>query len=46
VIATGFGGDARRRARRSFVAPLPAVGGEQPPSPEEPLDVPSFLRDE
>jgi len=49
VIATGFGGDARRRARRSFEAPVPAEGGTpQPPPPplEEPLDVPSFLRDE
>jgi cell division protein FtsZ len=46
VIATGFGGDSRRRARRTFEAPLPLEGGNQPPSPEEPLDVPSFLRDE
>jgi len=47
VIATGFGGDARRRARRSLEAPVPAEGGTpQPPPLEEPLDVPSFLRDE
>src|SRR5690348_11545362 len=47
VIATGFGGSARRRSRRSFEAPLAAgQGGTQQPQADEPLDVPSFLRDE
>ena len=47
VIATGFGGSAHRRSRRSFEAPLPAgPGGTQQPQTDEPLDVPSFLRDE
>jgi cell division protein FtsZ len=53
VIATGFGGDLRRRRRGgSFEAPLPAGTGSTTPSgrpfepSDEPLDVPSFLRDE
>src|SRR3954466_2077581 len=47
VIATGFGGGGRRRARRSFEAPLPTgtPGGTTSYEPsEEALDVPSFLR--
>src|SRR3954451_25176197 len=49
VIATGFVGGGRRRARRSFEAPLPTgtPGGTTSYEPsEEALDVPSFLRDE
>src|SRR4051795_10386064 len=49
VIATGFGGGGRRRARRTFEAPLPTgtPGGTTSYEPsEEALDVPSFLRDE
>jgi cell division protein FtsZ len=56
VIATGFGGNLRRRRRAGFEAPLPAGsgsgsgGGTGSPRPfepsDEPLDVPSFLRDE
>src|SRR5437667_8907954 len=50
VIATGFGGDHRRRRR----AETPSILSEEPISPreerlegtEEVLDVPSFLRDE
>ena len=45
VIATGFGGTARRRRARPEEAPVPAapVGAF---STEETLDVPSFLRDD
>jgi cell division protein FtsZ len=45
VIATGFGGTARRRRTRPEEAPVPAatVGAF---SREETLDVPSFLRDD
>ncbi|MFL5937462.1 MAG: cell division protein FtsZ [Gaiellaceae bacterium] len=50
VIATGFGGDRRRRRR----AETPSILSEQPITPreerfegtEDVLDVPSFLRDE
>jgi cell division protein FtsZ len=50
VIATGFGGDRRRRRR----AETPSILSDQPITPreerfegsEEVLDVPSFLRDE
>jgi cell division protein FtsZ len=50
VIATGFGGNRRRGRRTSAEAPLPAGAGTTTPRPfepsNEPLDVPSFLRDE
>jgi cell division protein FtsZ len=46
VIATGFGGRQPRRRRTSFEAPLPSSGGSFQRSADEPLDVPSFLRDE
>src|SRR4051812_1306225 len=52
VIATGFGGNQRRRRRGSFDAPSsPGPGAGSPAgrpfeSTDEPLDVPSFLRDE
>jgi cell division protein FtsZ len=52
VIATGFGGSRRRGRRAAFEAPLPAGTGAGTPAPQpfepsnEPLDVPSFLRDE
>jgi cell division protein FtsZ len=47
VIATGFGGGGRRRARRSFEAPIPATTSSSSfETSEEALDVPSFLRDE
>jgi cell division protein FtsZ len=50
VIATGFGGSARRRGRRSFEAPVPTGATSSASSvfepSEESLDVPSFLRDE
>ena len=50
VIATGFGGERRRRRR----AETPSILSEEPLAPreekfegsEEILDVPSFLRDE
>src|SRR4051794_26974103 len=47
VIATGFGGNARRRGRRSFEAPIPSppIPGGGFEIPDEALDVPSFLRD-
>ena len=49
VIATGFGGDRRRRRREpALETPAPAVGGqprERRPAAEE-LEIPSFLRDE
>jgi cell division protein FtsZ len=47
VIATGFGGQRRRRRRETAEAPVP--GGSTPGGFEiadEALDVPSFLRDE
>src|ERR671933_687378 len=50
VIATGFGGTARRRRRReeTLEPPIPAgaTGRETFDVPREVLDVPSFLRDE
>jgi len=47
VIATGFGGQRRRRRRElGSEAPIPAVSGSFERAPEEALDVPSFLRDE
>jgi cell division protein FtsZ len=47
VIATGFGGRQPRRRRTSFEGPLPTAGGSSFQRPaDEPLDVPSFLRDE
>jgi cell division protein FtsZ len=49
VIATGFGGGSRRRARRTFETPLPTgtpSGTTSYEPSEEALDVPSFLRDE
>jgi cell division protein FtsZ len=50
VIATGFGGDRRRRRRSE----TPSILSDQPVTPreerfessEDVLDVPSFLRDE
>ena len=47
VIATGFGGQRRRR-RREFgsEAPIPTAPGSFERASEESLDVPSFLRDE
>jgi cell division protein FtsZ len=47
VIATGFGGNPRRRGRRpSAEAPLPSPGRTPFETSDEALDVPSFLRDE
>jgi cell division protein FtsZ len=50
VIATGFGGQARRRKRRetqALEAPIPAAARtERFDVSDEVLDVPSFLRDE
>jgi cell division protein FtsZ len=48
VIATGFGGQRRRRRHASSDAPIPSAplpgGGFE--IPDEALDVPSFLRDD
>jgi cell division protein FtsZ len=48
VIATGFGGQRRRRRREASEAPIPAApipgGGFE--IPDDALDVPSFLRDD
>jgi cell division protein FtsZ len=47
VIATGFGGQRRRRRRETAEAPIPgatAAGGFE--IADEALDVPSFLRDQ
>ncbi len=47
VIATGFGGQRRRRRRELGVeAPIPAAAGSFERPSDESLDVPSFLRDE
>jgi cell division protein FtsZ len=47
VIATGFGGQRRRRRRElGAEAPVPAASGSFDRTPDEALDVPSFLRDE
>ncbi|MGH3104883.1 MAG: cell division protein FtsZ, partial [Gaiellaceae bacterium] len=51
VIATGFGGSARRRRRRAeepgaVDAPIPAVARQSFDVREDTLDVPSFLRDD
>jgi cell division protein FtsZ len=47
VIATGFGGQRRRRRRELGVeAPIPAAAGSFERVSDESLDVPSFLRDE
>ena len=51
VIATGFGGQRRRRrAEMPAVAPLAAGGGERDrerPAPSDvELDIPSFLRED
>jgi hypothetical protein len=56
VIATGFGGQRRRRRRDHFAeapgdAPIPVGPGTAPPPrptfdlSDDALDVPSFLRD-
>ncbi len=48
VIATGFGGQRRRRRREASEAPIPSApipgGGFE--IPDDALDVPSFLRDD
>jgi cell division protein FtsZ len=48
VIATGFGGQARRRRRREggLEAPIPAGSSEAFEVSRDALDVPSFLRDD
>jgi cell division protein FtsZ len=47
VIATGFGGQRRRRRREiGSEAPIPTAPGSFERASEESLDVPSFLRDE
>jgi cell division protein FtsZ len=47
VIATGFGGQRRRRRRElGSEAPVPAAAGGFERTSGEALDVPSFLRDE
>ncbi len=50
VIATGFGGQARRRRRPSreteLEAPLPATSAPEAFDTSQELDVPSFLRDD
>jgi cell division protein FtsZ len=47
VIATGFGGQRRRRRREAgSEAPIPAASGSFERAHDEALDVPSFLRDE
>jgi cell division protein FtsZ len=47
VIATGFGGQRRRRRREvGAEVPIPAASGSFERASDESLDVPSFLRDE
>jgi cell division protein FtsZ len=50
VIATGFGGQARRRRRptreNELEAPLPATSAPEAFDTSQELDVPSFLRDD
>src|SRR5436305_5271030 len=47
VIATGFGGNLRRRGRRTGAdAPMPSPARTPFEASDEALDVPSFLRDE
>jgi len=48
VIATGFGGQARRRRRREAErdAPVPAAAPSEGFDSSQELDVPSFLRDD
>jgi hypothetical protein len=46
VIATGFGGQRRRRARATADAIGPVPTRPSPREVSDTLDVPSFLRDE
>jgi cell division protein FtsZ len=46
VIATGFGGQRRRRTRTGDTGPIPTRPPIDFDAPGDTLDVPSFLRDD